>query len=121
MSDQSNEKKLKEEPSQQSDLMAAVHAIKSEVEVLKEEVRRKDADKIGRRMQRRRPSRCSSCVEEKEDYCNHCFKCGSNSHFVKRRRLPLRDGKKSQIQRSLTIVPLLQSRRTRAIEEGYAL
>ena len=59
--------------------MAAVHAIKSEDEVLKEEVRRKDADKIGRGLERRRPPRCSSCVEEKEDYCNHCFKCDSDS------------------------------------------
>ena len=69
----------KEEPSQQSDLMAAVHAIKSEDEVLKEEVRRKEADKIGRGLERSRPPRCSSCVEEKEDYCKHCFKCDSDS------------------------------------------
>ena len=83
VSDPSNEKKSKQEPSQQSDLMAAINAIKSEVEALKGEVRRKDVDKIGRGLERRRPPRCSSCVEKKEEYCNHCFKCGSGSHFTR--------------------------------------
>ena len=39
VSDPSNEKKSKQEPSQQSDLMAAINAIKSEVEALKGEVK----------------------------------------------------------------------------------
>ena len=102
VSDPSNEKKSKQEPSQQSDLMAAINAIKSEVEALKGEVRRKDVDKTGSGLERRRPPRCSSCVEKKEEYCNHCFKCGSESHFARGcrkslngRRLPLRDGKQS--------------------------
>ena len=101
VSDPSNEKKSKQEPSQQSDLMAAINAIKLEVEALKGEVRRKDVD-IGRGLEKRRPPRCSSCVEKKEEYCNHCFKCGSGSHFTRgcrqslnARRLPLRDGKQS--------------------------
>ena len=100
-SDPSNEKKSKQEPSQQSDLMAAINAIKLEVEALKGEVRRKDVD-IGRGLEKRRPPRCSSCVEKKEEYCNHCFKCGSDSHFAREsrkslngRRFPLRDGKQS--------------------------
>ena len=82
--------------------MAAINAIKSEVEALKGEVRRKDVDKIGRGLERRRPPRCSSCVEKKEEYCNHCFKCGSDPHFARRcqkslngRQLPLRDGMQS--------------------------
>lgn len=81
-SDPSNEKKSKQEPSQQSDLMAAINAIKLEVEALKGEVRRKVVD-IGRGLEKRRPPRCSSCVEKKEEYCNHCFKCGSDSHFAR--------------------------------------
>ena len=110
VSDPSNEKKSKQEPSQQSDLMAAINAIKSEVEALKGEVRRKDVDKTGSGLERRRPPRCSSCVEKKEEYCNHCFKCGSESHFARGcrkslngRRLPLRDGKQSYIQKILII------------------
>ena len=102
VSDPSNEKKSKQEPLHQSDLMAAINAIKSEVEALKGEVRRKDVDKTGSGLERRRPPRCSSCVEKKEEYCNHCFKCGSDSHFARGcrkslngRRLPLRDGKQS--------------------------
>lgn len=101
-SDPSNEKKSKQEPSQQSDLMAAINAIKLEVEALKGEVRRKDVDKIGRGLEKRRPPRYSSCVEKKEEYYNYCFKCGSDSHFTRGcrkslngRRLPLRDGKQS--------------------------
>ena len=83
VSDPSNEKKSKQEPLQKSDLMAAINAIKSEVEALKGEVRRKDVDKIGRGLERRRPLRCSSCVEKKEEYCNHCFQCGTDSHFAR--------------------------------------
>ena len=69
---------------------------------MKEEVRRKDVDKIGRGLERRRPPRCSSCVEKKEEYCNHCFKCGSDPHFARGcqkslngRQVPLRDGMQS--------------------------
>ena len=98
----SNEKKSKQEPSQQSDLIAAINAIKSEDEALKGEVRRKDVDKSGKGLERRRPLRCSSCVETKEEYSNHSFKCGSDSQFARGcrqslngRRLPLRDGKQS--------------------------
>ena len=83
VSDSSNEKKSKQEPSQQSNLMAATNAIKSEVEALKGEVRRKDVDKTGSGLERNRPPRCSSCVGKKEEYCNHCFKCGSESHFAR--------------------------------------
>lgn len=83
VSDPSNEKKSKQEPLQKSDLMAAINAIKSEVEALKGEVRRKDVDKIGWGLERRRPLRCSSCVEKKEEYCNHCFQCGTDLHFAR--------------------------------------
>ena len=99
VSDPSNEKKSKQEPSQQSDLMAAIDVIKSEVEALKGEVRGKDVDKIGRGLERRRPPRCSSCVGKKEEYCSQCFKCGSDSHVArgcqKSLNGPLRDGKQS--------------------------
>ena len=67
MSDPSNEKKSKQERSHQSDLMAAINAIKSEVEAFKGEVRRKDVDKTGSGLERRRLPRCSSCVEKKEE------------------------------------------------------
>lgn len=112
MSDPSNEKKSKQDPSQQSDVMAAINAIKSEVEALRGGVRRNDVDKIGRGLERKRPPPCSSCVEKKEEYCNH-FKRGSDSHFARGcrkslngRRLPLREGKQSYIQKSLTIVTI---------------
>lgn len=26
-------------------------------------------------------SRCSACVQAGEEYCQHCFKCGSSEHF----------------------------------------
>lgn len=36
----------------------------------------------GRREMRPRPPKCSKCLAKGEQWCNHCFKCGSDSHFV---------------------------------------
>lgn len=86
----------------QNDLLTAISAIKSEVEALKSEVR-KNTDKSvppAKWPERRRPLLCSSCHENKKEYCNHCFKCGSDFHFARgckkqlnRNRLLPRDGK----------------------------
>lgn len=62
VSDPSNEEKSKQEPSQQRDLMAAINAIKSEVEALKGEVRRKDVDKIGNQSKRSTPQFQGRCT-----------------------------------------------------------
>ena len=89
----------------QNDLLAAITAIKSEVEALKGEVRKQSSDQsVPHRKgpERRRPPMCSSCLENKKEYCNHCFKCGSDSHFARgcrkqlnRDRLLPRDRKQS--------------------------
>ena len=36
----------------------------------------------GRREVRLRPPKCSKCLAKGEQWCNHCFKCGSNSHYA---------------------------------------
>ena len=89
----------------QNDFLPAISAIKSEVEALKGEIRKKNNDQSvppGKGLERRRPPMCSSCFESKKEYCNHCFKCGSDSHFARgcrkqlnRNRLLPRDRKQS--------------------------
>lgn len=67
-----------------SDLVAAINAIKSEVEALRGEVRKKDGtNSISSGRGPRRPTLCSSCFENKKECCNYCFKCGSVSHFAR--------------------------------------
>lgn len=89
----------------QNDLLTAISAIKSEVEALKSEFRKKGSDQSvppGKWPERRRLPLCSSCLENKQEFCNHCFKCGSDTHFARGCRKPLnrnrllpRDGKQS--------------------------
>ena len=89
----------------QNDLLTAISAIKSEIEALKSEVRKKSSDQSvppGKWPERRRLPLCSSCPENKQEYCNHCFKCGNDTHFARGCRKPLnrnrllpRDGKQS--------------------------
>ena len=31
---------------------------------------------------RSRPPKCSACLTNNEQWCNHCFKCGSDSHYA---------------------------------------
>ena len=69
----------------QSDILAAITAIKSDVEALKEEIRRQSSNqsvphtKGPERKGPDCPPMCSNCLRNKKDYCNHCFKCGSDS------------------------------------------
>lgn len=103
--DSPNGKEENKKNTPQNDLLTAISAIKSEVEALKSEVRKKSTDQSvphGKWPERRRPPLCSSCLENKKEYCNHCFKCGSDSHFARgcrkqlnRNRLLPRDGKQS--------------------------
>lgn len=90
--------------SPQNDLLTAISAIKSEVEALKSEVRKNSNQSVppGKWPERRRPPLCSSCLENRKEYCNHCFKCGSESHLARgcrkqlnRNRLLPRDRKQS--------------------------
>ena len=69
--------------SPQNDALTAIGAIKSEVEALKTAVRKKSNQSAPPRKwtERRRPPMCLSCLESKKQYYNHCFKCGSDSHF----------------------------------------
>ena len=85
--DSSKDKQENKKCTPQNDLIAAITAIKSEVEALKGEVRKQSSDQSvphGKGLERRRPPICSSCLENKKEYCNHCFKCGSDSFFCKR-------------------------------------
>ena len=36
----------------------------------------------GRREVRPRPPKSSKCLERGEQWCNHCFKCGSDNHYA---------------------------------------
>ena len=80
-----NDKEESKKRSPQNDILTAIGAIKSEVEALKTEVRKKSNQSAspGKWPERRRPPLCSSCLEGKKEYCNHCFKCGSDSHFAR--------------------------------------
>ena len=80
-----NDKEESKKCSPQNDILAAIGAIKSEVEALKTEVRKKSSQSAppGKWPERRRSPLCSSCLESKKEYCNHCFKCGSDSHFAR--------------------------------------
>ena len=74
-----NDKEESKKCSPQNNILAAIGAIKSEVEALKTEVRKKSSQSAppGKWPERRRSPLCSSCLESKKEYCNHCFKCGS--------------------------------------------
>ena len=84
---------------------ACCFPIKSEVEALKGEVRKQSSGQSvphGKGLERRKPPMRLSCLENKKEYCNHCFKCGSDSHFARecrkqlnRNRLLPRDRKQS--------------------------
>ena len=80
-----NDKEESRKRSPQNDILTAIGAIKSEVEALKTEVRKESNQSAspGKWPERRRPPLCSSCLEGKKEYCNHCFKCGSDSHFAR--------------------------------------
>ena len=101
VSDSSKEKKVPKESLPQSGFLAAINAIKSEVEALRGEVRKRDStNSISSGKGPRRPPLCSGCFEKKKEYCNHCFRCGSDSHFasgcrksLNGRRLFARDNK----------------------------
>ena len=86
-----NDKEGSKKRSPQNDILTAISAIKSEVEALKTEVRKKSNQSAppGKWPESRGPLLCSSCHESKKEYCNHCFKCGSDSHFARgcRKRL----------------------------------
>jgi len=56
----------------------------SKVEASRGDVRKKDFTNSifsGRGLQQ--PPLCSRCFGNKLEYCNHCFKCGSDSHFAR--------------------------------------
>ena len=64
----------------QDDILAAINAIKSEMKALKEEIHK---PKNTRKEERKEPSRCQGCKDRNIQRCNHCFKCGSDSHFAR--------------------------------------
>lgn len=90
-----NDKEKSKKCSPQNDILTAIGAIKSEVEALKTEVRKKSnqSSPPGKWPERRRPPLCSSCLESKKEYCNHCFKCGSGSHFARGCRKQLNENR----------------------------
>ena len=103
--DSPKDKQESKKSNSQSDILAAITAIKSEVEALKGEIRKQTSNQNvphTKGPERKGPPMCSNCLQNKKDYCNHCFKCGSDSHFARgcrkqlnRSRLPLRDRKQS--------------------------
>ena len=90
-----NDKEESKKRSPQNDILTAIGAIKSEVEALKAEVRKKSnqSSPPGKWPERRRPPLCSSCLESKKEYCNHCLKCGSDSHFARGCRKQLNENR----------------------------
>ena len=80
-----NDKEKSKKRSPQNDIVTAFGAIKSEVEALKTEVRTKSNQSAppGKWPERRRLPLRLSCLESKKEYCSHCFKCGSGSHFAR--------------------------------------
>ena len=63
-----------------NDLLAAINVIKSEVKALKEEIHKPKQTSKG---ERREPWCCQGCKDGNIQRCNHCFKCGSESHFAR--------------------------------------
>ena len=80
------EKQESKKSNSQSDILAAIIAIKSEVEALKGEIRKQSSNRSvphTKGPERKGPPMSSNCLQNKMDYCNHCFKCGSDSHFAR--------------------------------------
>ena len=81
--DSSKERNVNKE-TPQSDLVTAINAMKSKVEALRGDVRKKDfTNSIFSGRGPQQPPLCSRCFGNKLEYCNHCFKCGSDSHFAR--------------------------------------
>ena len=73
------------------ELKAAVEALKTEVKARPgtdpqpeqgRENRWSSSRGQERREMRPRPPKCSKCLAKGEQWCNHCFKCGSDSRFA---------------------------------------
>ena len=103
--DSPKDKQESKKSNSQSDILAAITAIKSQVEALKGEIGKQSSNQSvphTKGPERKGPPTCSNYLQNEKDYCNHCFKCGSDSHFARgyrkqlnRSRLLLRDRKQS--------------------------
>ena len=81
-SQQSSKKKLpnKEEDSQ---LVATLQAIQSQLGTLRQDVNQLRANAV--LGNQNRPSRpmCKRCTTDKNEFCDHCFRCGATDHFAR--------------------------------------
>ena len=110
---------VKKDPNQPNREKTELQELKAEVEALKTEVKsRSEANaqpvrqggnswSYGRGWERRearpRPSKCQSCFEKGEERCNHCFKCGSDSHYAIGCRQGQSPGQRSLNERRLLV------------------
>ena len=79
----------------------------------------------GRREVRPRPPKCSKCLAKGEQWCNHCFKCGSDSHYAigcRYRELsgqkPL-NGNRLLVREQKSPTPHIRPKNVTAVEKGH--
>ena len=88
----------KKDPKSPGGTKTEIQELKAEVEALKADVKARSGTTPqsgqgrgsrwssgrgdGRREGRSRPPKCSACLAKGEQWCNHCFKCGSDSHYA---------------------------------------
>ena len=71
--------------SESHQLVATLQAIQSQLGTLRQDVnqlRANSATTTTDTNNRGTRSRCRSCIVEKIDFCDHCFRCGSSEHFA---------------------------------------
>ena len=80
--------KKEPKPDRPDRLMATLEAVQSDIAVLKEAVNSQNAPERERgpsrhpfQNQRRRV--CIGCQRANQDFCDHCFRCGSSDHFAR--------------------------------------
>ena len=80
--------KKEPKPDRPDRLMATLEAVQSDIAVLKEAVNSQNAPDREKGLPRRpfqnqRRRVCPGCQRANQDFCDHCFSCGSSDHFAR--------------------------------------
>ena len=80
--------KKEPKPDRSDRLMATLEAVQSDIAVLKEGVNFQNAPERQRGTPRRpfqnqRRRICKGSQKANQDFCDHCFRCGSSDHFAR--------------------------------------
>ena len=80
--------KKEPKPNRPDRLMATLEAVQSDIAVLKDAVNSQNAPERERGPPRRpfqnqRRRVCTACQRANQDFCDHCFRCGSSDHLTR--------------------------------------